>query len=234
MRKGLWVLIALIAAGCGGDEAKPKTLAEICERHPSDKCAWGHDYIELYDRLFAPLRGKASRILEIGVARGHSLRLWEEYFPAAKILGLDIHPKTEFDSSRVATMVADQGKRGDLQAALQRLGRDLDLVIDDGGHRMDQQQISFAVLFPALKPGGLYIIEDVHTSFPQLYPGYGVEPDGSNSTYTMIDHFVRTGEIRSKYMSAEESKYLGSNIAYCAYFFRPTRKHSDLLFCGKK
>ncbi len=233
-------LCAALVLGCSADDRWPatlwaqKTLADLCVQHPTDKCPYHHNYVEIYEQLFAPMRHRGLRILEIGVEEGKSMRLWEAYFPTANIFGLDIMSKTQHDSARVATLVADQGKREELKAALDRIGRDFDIIIDDGGHRMDQQQISFATLFPVVKPGGLYIIEDIHTSFPHVAKGFGVEPDGANSTYAMIDNFVRTGAVRSRYLSDAESGYLVANISYCAYYFRPTRIHSDFFLCRKK
>jgi hypothetical protein len=222
----MWAVL-LPAAGA------EQSMAQLCERHRTDKCV-EHRYFEFYEDLFRPLRSSARRVLEIGVANGESLRLWQAYFASAHIYGLDIHDTKRHDGPRITTMVADQGKRADLEAALRRFGREFDIVIDDGGHRMDQQQISFAVLFPALRKGGLYVIEDVHTSFPALHPGYGVTPGGGNSTYAMIDRFVRTGTISSRYLSKEESRFLSENISHCAYYFRPTPLHSDLFICRRK
>lgn len=218
------------------ETTKPRrtTLVELCDQYRTDKCPDHHNYVQIYDTLFAPIRDTSLKILEIGVFQGRSMRLWEAYFPVAQIYGLDIESKSHYDSPRVKTLVADQGKRDDLARVLATTGRDFDLILDDGGHRMDQQQLSFGILFPTLKGGGLYIIEDVHTSFAEKYPGYGVEPDGQNSTYAMIDRFVRTGNIRSKYLTQAESDYLTQNMSHCAYFLRSNRFHSDLFACWKK
>ena len=219
-----------------GNGAAP-TLAQLCERHGlnTDKCPRHHNYVEVYDKLFPAVRDSTRRLLEIGVLEGDSMRLWEAYFPAAKIFGVDIEPKPRVNTERIRTTVADQGRRKDLQLVLERFGGDYDIIIDDGGHTMTQQQLSFATLFPALNAGGVYIIEDVGTSFPQFYPGYGVEKDGSNSTYTMIDGFVRTGKVRSKYMTDAESAYLSAHISHCLYFVRSTQKvRSDFFACWKK
>ena len=209
-------------------------MAQLCEQYRTDKCPYHHNYVEIYESLFAPMRDKSLRILEIGVFEGMSMRLWEAYFPAAQIFGLDIESKSHYDSQRVKTLVADQGKRDDLGRVLTVTGRDFDLILDDGGHKMDQQQISFGTLFPTLKSGGLYIIEDIHTSFPELYPGYGVDPDGQNSTYAMIDRYVKTGKIGSKYLTEAENEYLSKNISRCAYFLRSNQFHSDLFACWKR
>jgi hypothetical protein len=229
-----WLAAALVAAlAACGDEAPP-TLAKLCEQHPTDKCPTAHNYVETYEQLFAPLRTSTRRILEIGVQHGFSMRMWEAYFPSAKVVGLDIQPRPKVDSSRVTTVVADQGKREDLQAVLAKFGGDYDIIIDDGGHRMDQQQVSLATLFPALRPGGLYIIEDMHTSFPQFYPDFGVAADGSNSTYAMVERLIRTGEVTSPYMTDGERSYLKANIARCSYVFQNSERRSGVLICRKR
>ena len=210
------------------------TLVELCKQHPTDKCPFHHNYVVFYEALFSPLRNQKLRLLEIGVLEGHSLRLWEAYFPSAQIFGVDLESKAQYDTPRIKTLVADQGQRADLAKVIAATGGDLDIVLDDGGHTMEQQQISFGTLFAALKSGGLYILEDVHTSFPNIHPGYGVEPDGENSTYSMIDRLVRTGRVRSKYLADAENDYLSENISHCTYFWRSNRFHSDFLACWKK
>jgi Ca2+/Na+ antiporter len=210
------------------------TLAELCQLYHTDKCPFHHNYVEFYEWLFRPLKNKTLRFLEIGVLHGESMRLWEAYFRVGQIFGIDIEDKTQYDTARVKTFIADQGKRADLAKIITATEARFDVILDDGGHKMDQQQISFGALFPYLNSGGMYIIEDIHTSFPNLYHGFGVHADGKNTTYAMIDRFVRTGFIRSQYLSPEENKYLSQNISSCAYFFRMNRFHSDFFVCWKK
>src|SRR4030095_6844468 len=221
LRVSIFIIIATALAFIAARTLNPSapTLAELCKQHPTDKCPGdhNHNYVAIYEGLFSPLRTQKLRLLEIGVLDGHSLRLWEAYFPSAQIFGLDIESKTPHDTRRIKTFVADQGKREDLEKVLAATGTAFDIVLDDGGHRMDLQQISFATLFPALKNGALYILEDVHTSFPDRHPGFGVEPGGENSTYAMIDRFVRTGTIQSKYLTVTEHDYLSNTISHCLY-----------------
>jgi hypothetical protein len=235
----LFIVYVVFLVGC---EVRPtaqvssrpgETMVELCKRYPTDKCPHHHNYVEIYETLFSSFRNQKLRLLEIGVLQGHSMRLWEAYFPSAQIFGADIERMTQHDTQRIRTLVADQGKRQDLANLIASTGGAFDVILDDGGHRMDQQQISFGVLFPALNRGGLYIIEDIHTSFPELYPGYGVEPDGENSTYAMIDRFARTGKIRSKYLTDAENDYLSKNLSHCLYFLRSNRFHSDFYACWK-
>ncbi len=184
----LSVACATPVADPGGDE-HVSTLAELCAQHQTDKCASHHNYLELYDTFFAPLRSRAERVLEIGVLGGESVRMWEAYFSRAAIFGIDIDDASQHQTERIRTFVADQANREQLTRFIDEHGSGFDIVVDDGGHSMEQQQVSFGFFFPHLRSRGIYIIEDIHTSFPSLYRGYGVDEDGGNSTYSMITNF---------------------------------------------
>jgi hypothetical protein len=189
----------------------------------TDKGPGGHNYTELYERLFFPWKDEPIKIFEIGVAAGGSLKMWQAYFPQARIFAVDILPKSEFDNARVKTLIADQAKRDQLQAAIDTAGGDIHILIDDGGHTMEQQQASLGFLFKHVRPGGYYVIEDVHTSLPALWQGYGVERGGANTTLRMLENFVRGAKpsIRSKYMRADEMTYLDEHIDSVTMTHRP-------------
>lgn len=125
-----------------------------------------HHYFDVYAAALAPFRGKAVTMLEIGVQRGGSLRMWQEYLgPQARIFGMDIDPATAahaLPGSRV--FVGDQADAGFLRAALAEMGPP-DIVLDDGGHTARQQITTFEVLYPAMRLPGAYLIEDTHTAF---------------------------------------------------------------------
>lgn len=194
----------------------------------TDKGRLGHNYTEIYERFLFPLQNESPRILEIGIARGGSLAMWAGYLPKAMVFGIDIEDKSAMQTDRVKTFVADQAKREELQKFLDQFGGDYDWILDDGGHTMEQQQVSFGFLFKSVKPGGYYIIEDVHTSLPKKWPGYGVEPDGANSTLMMINSYMAgvPPSIESKYMLPEEKKYLTDHIEWAGLFFRNNAAHS--------
>jgi hypothetical protein len=133
---------------------------------------WGH-YLEVYDRFFAPLRnaGKPLRILELGVQHGGSLQLWQKYFgPQAKIAGIDIDPRSEFNSENIKVFIGSQTDPDVLNRAVDWLD-ELTIVIDDGSHVAKHQNLSLDLLFPRLAPGGLYICEDLHTNYWWRYGG---------------------------------------------------------------
>ena len=162
------------------------------------------------------------------------MRLWEAFFPTARIYGVDIVDTSAHDSDRITTGIADQANRKQLGAFVELRGSNFDIVLDDGGHTMEQQQISFGFLFQHVARGGMYIIEDIHSSFPRIWPGFGVEDGGANSTYTMIDRFVRTGTFESRYLTKSELDYLTRNVEHCLYSYRTTEFHSDFFLCKKK
>ena len=117
-----------------------------------------HRYIDSYEVLFSPLKDEPVVLLEIGVSRGHSLKMWREYFEKAIIIGIDIQLPT-LDLCGCEFHLCNQTNTKRLHAILN--GRKLDIVIDDGSHKLEDQILSFQCLFPIVNTGGLYIIEDI-------------------------------------------------------------------------
>jgi hypothetical protein len=149
---------------------------------------WLH-YLPLYDRYFAGLQGKPVTMIEIGVGGGGSLELWRGFFgPDATIFGIEFHPERAklFDPPNQVR----QGTQTDpafLRAVLEETGPP-DIILDDGSHIASHQLASFRVLWPALKPGGLYVIEDLHTSYWERYEGgYGRPGTAIELAKTLID-----------------------------------------------
>lgn len=198
----------------------------------TDKGLAGHHFTEIYEHILSPLRYEPIRILEIGIAKGASLALWEDYFPEARIYGIDIEDASALNRERVTTFVADQSNRQQLEAFIRAHGGEFDFILDDGGHTMEMQQISLGYLFPHVKPGGYYIVEDVHTSLRKIWGAvYGAEEDEKNTTLTMIIEYMRSSTIASRYMTPEEQTYLADRIAYSNLFFR---KRSSMTCIFKK
>lgn len=132
---------------------------------------WRH-FLPIYERYFSSYRGTRVKFLEFGVSQGGSLDLWAEYFGKdAQIYGVDINPECRrFESAQVQILIGDQDDRGFLKSVAEVVG-EIDLVLDDGGHRMEQQINSFQELFPHIRDGGVYICEDVHTSYQEAFGG---------------------------------------------------------------
>jgi hypothetical protein len=211
---GLSLFLFVISGSiCMGSEYKFGELTNLSDKYLTDKGSEGHYFTEVYEYFFYPIKYEAYKICEIGIAEGASLKMFRDYFPKAVIYGIDIVDCSGLNSDTIKTFVADQANRKQLKSFIDTYGYDFDIILDDGGHTMEQQQVSFGYLFKYLKPGGYYVIEDVHTSF--FGSDYGVEKNEGNTTLTMINNFIRSRKIESKYMTAEEKNYLTKNIRYC-------------------
>ncbi len=131
-------------------------------------------YLEEWDRLLAPYRSEAIRLLEIGVQNGGSLEIWSKYFPKAeKIIGCDINESCknlQYDDTRIGVIVGDANTDTTEQNILLQSAT-FDLIIDDGSHNSDDIIRSFARYFPYLNEGGIYLVEDLHCSYWKDYNG---------------------------------------------------------------
>jgi hypothetical protein len=107
---------------------------------------------------------KPKVLLEIGVLKGASIRAWRDIFPTAKIIGIDIDPAIAAANKDLAIYVGDQLDKVFLDRVIAEIGMP-DIIIDDGGHRRSQQIGSFSHLWQYLKSGGIYVIEDLGTSY---------------------------------------------------------------------
>lgn len=141
------------------------TLWEIFQTHEgrlTDKWA---SYFPIYERHFSRFVGTSVRVLEIGVSHGGSLQLWKKYFGLkAEIIGLDIDARCKaYEEEQITIHIADQALPPPILGPL-------DIVIDDGSHRPEDQAASFTHLFPTLRAGGIYLVEDCHQHYPALWP----------------------------------------------------------------
>lgn len=124
------------------------------------------DYFEIYHRCFERFRGKPIKFLEIGVQNGGSGEMWQAYFgPAAKIIGVDIDPACKrLETPQREIWIGDQSDPA-FWNSLCQVHPAFDVVLDDGGHTMQQQIVALEALFPRVKEHGLYVCEDTHTSY---------------------------------------------------------------------
>jgi 23S rRNA U2552 (ribose-2'-O)-methylase RlmE/FtsJ len=139
---------------------------------------WKH-YFEVYDRHFARFRGTEVHVVEVGVAHGGSLRMWRDYFGRkAHIYGVDVQPDTKaFEDERIRIILGDQSDPAFLRSLVAQIPR-IDILIDDGGHTMYQQEVTFKTVFPHVSPNGVYLCEDLHTSYWGDFGG-GYKRDGT-------------------------------------------------------
>ena len=143
---------------------------------------WNH-YFDIYERHFNRFRNKEIVILEIGVSQGGSLQMWKDYFgDKAKIFGIDIDPRCKkLEEENIKIFIGSQSDRKFLRKIKETIPM-VDILIDDGGHYMDQQIVSYEELFSHIKNNGVYLCEDLHTSY---WPKWG---GGHKKSDTFIEY----------------------------------------------
>ena len=207
-------------------------LSRLAKKYNVDIYELG--YIPYYEQRFDSIRGEVKKVLEIGVETGCSHRMWLEYFPNATIYGFDIFNEEDRSGyvqafkklmkgnpylDRSVCFKGNQQEVKDMNRFLIMYGNDFDLIIDDGGHTMRQQQITLKVLFDAVKSGGQYVIEDLHTCSGQwksLY-GFDVIEDGDTLTTDLVKSLEsRDNSItQTNYINEIEMKSIRENIISC-------------------
>lgn len=188
-------------------------LGSLAKKHGTDKVS--HGYTEVYSEYFEQCREDSLKLLEIGVYRGSSIRMWEEYFPNAMIYGIDdgtiCTPQTMagLNSARVTTLDCDQSDRKALKPIIEGMG-ELDIVIDDGLHFQEHQQVSLGVIFPFVKAGGIYFIEDM-APLNYTVGTWGIEKPEDITAY-VLEEFIKTKKCVSPFMTVYEKEYLEETI----------------------
>ena len=143
------------------------TLFEIAKKYPTSKN--DHGFIEIYHKYFSNLKEHKINILEIGVERGDSLRMWREYFTNATICAIDLHDRN-ISVSNTEILIGDQSDYSFLQTLVNKYGK-FDIIIDDGSHQSKHIISSFNFLFNHLSDNGIYVVEDLQTSYQPRYGG---------------------------------------------------------------
>lgn len=123
---------------------------------------WLH-YFDIYHRHCRQYIGREAHVAEVGVYSGGSLDMWKAYFgPKCRIYGVDIEAACKaYEDERTRIFIGDQGDRNFWKYFREQVPQ-LDILIDDGGHLAEQQIVTLEELLPHLRPGGVYICEDVH------------------------------------------------------------------------
>lgn len=165
---------------------------------------WAH-YFEIYEKYFSKFKNKDIKILEIGVAGGGSLQMWKNYFGKnSEIVGIDIDERClQYADENIRIELLNQNNKNDIDNLIQRYGN-FDLIIDDGSHVNSHVINSFVWLFSTLNDGGVYFIEDTHTSYWPDYGG-GFRKEGTSIEYAkkLVDHLTsyhfKNDETDNKY-----------------------------------
>lgn len=135
-------------------------LTKLAIKYKTDK--WGkHHYTPFYYKLFQGKEDKVRKVVEIGAGEGNSLRMWRDFFPNAHIYSAEIDKNRIFSEDRIEVIKCDQSKVKDIFYLMMVTGLDIDLVIDDGSHKPEDQISTAKAVLPYLPKGCIYVIEDV-------------------------------------------------------------------------
>lgn len=198
------------------------SLSSLAEKYYTDK-HYGHDYFnKVYQKYFEKIKESAKKIVELGVHEGQSINIWREYFKNAKIIGIDCDiSRADIDNfDRVVLLSINIGYDNNNQFIdFCNNNKDIDLFIDDGSHIMEDQQVVFAESFKSLSKGGMYVLEDLHTSLSvKVDPNSIWKSSKNTTTLDMLENYMSTGKIVSDYLTQEEKDYLEQNINTCSIF----------------
>jgi hypothetical protein len=142
----------------------PNALWEYFKNHNEGRGVWKWEhYFEIYHRHFSKFINQPVDVLEIGIQSGGSVEMWRAYFgAAAHIYGVDIKENCRiFASDSVTIHIGDQADRTFWKSFKTEVNG-IDIIIDDGGHTFNQQRVTLEEMLPQLRPGGIYLCEDVH------------------------------------------------------------------------
>jgi hypothetical protein len=200
-----------------------------------------HHFTRVYRELFKQFRDRPIRLLEIGLlhnqnpawgelcnigsrnrknyllgkakaSRAPSLEMWARYFAKATIYGFDLNDFSGVRIPRCTILRGDMGSREDLSRLIEETGGDLNIIIDDASHASHHQQIALGVLFPHLKEGGFYIIEDLSYQPPDI------EPADAPKTVTLLRQLEVNRRFPSPFLSSKEIAAIESGVSRLAMF----------------
>lgn len=170
-----------------------ETLTEIATSCRTDKA--GHGFTAFYEEKFERWREDSFELLEIGILEGASLRMWRRYFPRASIRAVDISSSRVLEVNEAGLgMEAAEADQGDPQSIL-RVFPDLQprIIVDDGSHLWAHQMGTLEALWPKIRPGGVFVMEDLHTSFLKNF-----QREARESTFSVVSFLAGTGNLRDQ------------------------------------
>ena len=233
------VMISLIVAAAAArgphqlqSRTVPATLTALGRKYGTDKVS--HRFTQVYERVFGVERLSVQRLLEVGVWHGASVRMWRDWCENAQVVGVDLfkpapghshyrstNEATKFyhywqigrAGDRLQLLAANQSSRTELGRLVSKLRKkhgEFDLVIDDGSHLQRDQQLALGYLLPLVRPGGAFVIEDIHTG---VEDGYDEPPYGPDTTIAVLRAFNSTNRLRSKHLTRDQATYVEQMVA---------------------
>jgi hypothetical protein len=225
-------------------------LTKIANRYLSDKGNLHfsrHHYTRWYDHYFGNRRSRTESLLEIGLCRVDydgrrlsnvgqsnsklkasdvpSLKMWRDYFPNAMIFGADIDDFTDIKLDRIFIHQFDAGNIESLTQFVYTINERFDIIIDDASHLSEHQQVAFSILFPLLRSGGIYVIEDLHAE-------YDVALSSDSCSKQFLRRLAFSKKISSPWIDEDLSRDLENDILQvrlCDSWERADDEHQDAI-----
>lgn len=217
IKRLLYVSLSLVPA--------QSNLELLALKYGTDK--FGHGYMNYYESFFSDIRKRKMNVLEIGVGGyhnggydnprlgGESLRMWQEYFPNSMIYAIDICDKSELQDKRIKVFQGSQNDPTFLREVSQDIGG-YDIIIDDGSHVSEHILTSLNSLFPFLKDGGFYVIEDLQTAYDPSYGGDADDLNNPNCAMAALKSYA--DGLNYQYIRNWSANPIAENIASIHFF----------------
>ena len=195
------------------------------------------DYMIIYENYFKSIRNQKLNILEIGVDKGESLKLWREYFPLANICAIDLVDRN-ISINNTKIFIGDQSDHNFLRSITDKY-KFFDIIIDDGSHKSKHIISSFNFLFSYLNNNGFYVVEDLQTSYQPRYGGSRFNLNKSNTSMNFLkrladsinfEHHDRPFYSKSQFDGLIKSVFFHQNIVFVKkgdstkFFFNEIKK----------
>jgi demethylmacrocin O-methyltransferase len=183
-------------------------LTLLAKLYGTDKTGH-HWYTPHYMNHLKKFKNRKIKLLEIGVGGyknpdvgGNSLRMWKKYFPFGKIYAIDIYDKSSLQENRIKIYHGSQVDKDFLEKTSNEIGS-FDIIIDDGSHLNEHMIETFKILFPKLKDGGIYAVEDLQTSY---WEEYGGDSKNLNNPKTAMN-FIKSLTDSLNYQEIRDEEY---------------------------
>ena len=194
-----------------------RDLSKLAIIYDTDKYG-SHYYTPHYKKYFRKFKYKKIKLLEIGVGGyefpdkgGNSLRMWKRYFPFGKIFAIDIYDKSPQEEKRIKIFKGSQIDHEFLSNVIKDIG-EIDIIIDDGSHINQHVINSFGYLFPKLKKGGVYVIEDTQTSYWENFGGDSKNPENPGTTMNFFKKITDSLNYKEFMIKDYTPSYYDRNI----------------------
>jgi len=212
-------------------------LSELGIKYGTDKASH-HQFTPFYNSVLEKHREEFTNVMEIGILTNASLKMWEEYFPNANIVGVDNEVREEHKTDRTSIFLADQSQPHQLERVIDLTTKEYDMILDDGSHLAPHQYISWATLFKYIKPGGYYIIEDLHCNYFPKWPMWrdnNVIITPLEAVSTLRAELSGDDEVfRYQYISDEDAAYIKEHTESVEIFDRTGEYDSITCIIRKK